>query len=480
MWNPTPADLLVGSSARRPSASRLVRFGFWTLGVAALLNLNHFFNMTVGTGWPITVGMVFCGTLLCLMVRIPLRRNLGTPGFLNVATLTSYVVIGLSVALASNVEWYSADLTIPFRVGLAVLIVVATTLGASVELRRLGVEYMLKRVLRILTVVCILILVNPFLFDYVYTIPSHLSDVPEIARHRFSGTYVDPNLAGGTACYTAGLALVLLNGNRYRTFAAPALILSSMAVIVTFSRTALLTLAGMLLFFGLSSMTNFSSQHRSVVTLLTTAFVGAACVFVISIVEHIFKVEDPTLLLRLEWTRSFGAAEQNTLSQRMSLLSLGWSQIVESPLFGHGFWQFHHLEGAPRCRMDVLCGVHNSYLMLWGEAGIIPFLLFVFFTGSLLWKSWILPRSLATNAIAILTLVFITASLRVDGSLYFPWHVFILGLNCALARYATRESCGGQSRRNRHPPGPRPVTERPPQQDDLAAHAISDPRSPTA
>lgn len=442
MWNPTPTDPLVGSPARRPSASRLVRFGFWTLGVTALLNLNHFFNMTAGTGWPITLGMALCCTLLCLMIRIPLRRNLGTPGFLNVATLTSYLVIGMSVALASDAEWYSADLTIPFRVGLAVLIVVATTLGASVELRRLGIECLLKRILIILTVTCILILATPFLFDYVYTIPSHLSDVPEIARDRFSGTYVDPNLAGGIACYTAGLALILLNGNQYRTFATLALLLSSAAVIVTFSRTALLTLAGLLLFFGFFSMINFSSQRRSVVTLLTVAFVGSVCLFVISIVEHIFGVEDSTMLLRLEWIRSFGAAEQNTLSERMSLLSLGWSQIVESPLFGHGFWQFHHLEGALRCRMGVLCGVHNSYLMLWGEAGIIPFLLFIFFTGSLLWKSWILPRSLATDAIAILTLVFITASLRVDGSLYFPWHTFILGLNCALARYATRESCG--------------------------------------
>ena len=442
MRNPVPAGPPVGSPARRSSASRIVKLGFWTLGVASLVNFNHFFNMTVGTGWPITLGMVFCCTLLCLMVRIPLRQNLRAPGFLAVATLTSYLVIGLSVALTSDAEWYSADLTIPFRVGLAALTIVATTLGASVELRRLGIEYMLKRILIILTVTCILILANPFLFDYVYTIPSHLSDVRGIARDRFSGTYVDPNLAGGIACYTAGLALVLLNGHRYRAFAASALMLSSIAVIVTFSRTALLTLTGLLLFFGLSSVRNFSSRQRSVVTLLTIAFIGGVCVFVISTVEHIFRVEDSTMLLRLEWVRSFGLAEQNTLSERMTLLSLGWSQIVESPLLGHGLWQFHHLEGAPRCRMGVLCGVHNSYLMLWGEAGIIPFLLFVFFTGSLLWKSWILPRSLATSALAVLTLVFITASLRVDGALYFPWHTFLLGLNCALARYATWESRG--------------------------------------
>lgn len=446
---------LVGSPAQRPSASLSSTLGFWTLGVAALVNLNHFFNMTADAGWPISLGMAFCCMLLCLLVRIPLRQNLGTPGFLAVAALTSYLVIGLSVTLVTDAGWHSTGIATPLRVGLAILIVIATTLGASMELRRLGIEYTLKRTLTILTVTCILILMTPFLFDYIYTIPPHLSDLPEIAYYRFTGTSTDPNIAGGLACYTAGLALIFLTRNRYRIFAVSALILGSAAVIVSLSRTALLILTGLVLFSCLLSITiNLSSKRSLVVPLLTITFVGSACIFAISVIEHIIRVEGSVAVSRLEWIRSFGTTAQGTINTRMTLLSLSWSKIIESPLFGHGLWQFHHLENAPLCRLGERCGSHNSYLMFWGEAGIIPFLLFVFFTGALLWKSWILPRSLATDTIAVLTFTFIISSLGADGSLYSPWHAFILGLVCALAGHATRESRGWQPRRNRHPSEP--------------------------
>lgn len=448
MQNPTSANPPAGSSARRSSTSRLVRFGFWTLGVGTLLNFNHFSNMTVGTGWPITLGIAFCCALLCLTVRAPLRQNLGGPGFLLVATLTSYLFIGLSGTLISNPEPYLEDITLPFRVGLAAAIGVATILGASVELRRLGVEYMLKKILIILTVACVFILMSPFLLEYLYTIPSHLSDVRNIAQNRFSGTYTDPTLAGGMACYTVGLALVFLDGNRYRKFATLALILGSAAAIMTFSRTAILTLGGLLLFFGISSVSSSRSRQETVIKVFTIALVGGACVLFILTAEFFFFEEDPSVFSRLLWIRTFGVDFEGTISTRSTLWSLGWSKVMESPLFGHGLWQIHHLEGGPRCRMGTVCGSHNSFLVLWGEAGIIPFLLFVLFIGSLLWKALMLPRSIATNAGAVLTSVFTVASLRTDGVMYFAWQAFILGLSCTLAAYATRESRGGQSGRD--------------------------------
>lgn len=457
MQNPTSANPLAGSPARRSSTSRLVRFGFWTLGVGILINFNHFSNMTVGTGWPITLGMVFCCALLCLTIRTPLRRNLGSPGFLLVATLTAYLFVGLSGALISNPDWYLEDITLPFRVGLAAAIGVATILGASVELRRLGVEYMLKKILVILTVTCVFILMTPFLFEYVYTIPSHLSDVRTISSNRFIGTYANPNLAGGMACYAVGLALVFLDGNRYRKFATLALILGSMAAIVTFSRTAILTLGALLVFFGISSVSSLRSRQGTVIKVFTIALVGGACVLLILTAEFFFLKDDDTgAFSRLVWIRTFGGDFEalegagGSLNNRFTLWSLGWSKVMESPLFGHGLWQIHHLEDGPRCRMNTVCGAHNSFLILWGEAGIIPLLLIVFLISSLLWKAFMLPRSIATNAVAVLTSIFIVAFLGADGVMYFPWQVFILGLICALVAYATRESRGRQSRHGQH------------------------------
>ncbi|WP_247041550.1 O-antigen ligase family protein [Allomuricauda sp. F6463D] len=58
-----------------------------------------------------------------------------------------------------------------------------------------------------------------------------------------------------------------------------------------------------------------------------------------------------------------------------------YNMIFDKPLFGHGFTMFQR-------KTNNLPGVHNTYLMILGEAGIIPFLLFIFIYSKLLLKSW--------------------------------------------------------------------------------------------
>ena len=442
MRSPTPTDPLIGAPARRSSTSRLAQLGFWTLGIAILVNFNHLFNMTIGMGWPISLGLTLCCLLLCLSIRMPLRQTSGLPGFLIVATLTAYLFLGLSVAVVSDNAWYFADRTLPLRVGLAVLIVVATARGASAELRRLGVERLLGRILMILAVTCLAIPATPFLLNHVYVLPGHLVDIRDSHTYRFMGTFTSPNFAGEVACYAAGLALVFLNnGIRYRKFASVVLILSSVAVLLTFSRAAILTLVGLFLFSGLSSLSRFRPEPRNIVSMLLIILIGGGVSLVIFAPERLPIAESYATDPRWVWLRTFGAFDEFAkLGSRAVLWSLGSLRIAESPFFGHGLLHLHHLADAPTCRLGVQCGVHNTYLMLWGEAGVIPFSLFVCFTGSLLWKAFMLPRSIATQTVAVFTFVFVIASLRVDGTLYFFWHAFILGLTCALARHATRES----------------------------------------
>lgn len=429
--------------ARRSLASLLGRIGFWTIGAATLLNFNHFSHMTVGAGWPVSLGAGLCSALVCLTVRLPLRETLGLPGLLGVATLTSYFLMGLSVALITDVEWYSMSPSLPFQVGLAILVIVATALGASAELRRLGVERMLKRILLILTAACISILGTPFLTARIYTIPQHLIDIPDSA-HRFRGFFTSPNFAGEVACYAAGLALILLVDSRYRKFSTLALILGSAAILATLSRSGILILMVFLFFFGPFLILSSPRRRQSIVRALVIALIGSGAAFVLfaAPIEHLsMSQEDARTFYRLMWIRTFGTWDpQDLFNNREILWSVGLSQIAESPLFGQGLLQFHFLENTLLCRLSIPCGVHNSYLMVWGEAGIIPFSLYVFFTGSLLWKWQVLPRSITMNAVAALTFVFAAASLRVDGTLYLTWHAFILGTCCALAAHAARES----------------------------------------
>ena len=442
MQNPTPVDPLIGPPNRRSSVSRPARFAFWLLAVATLSNWNHLANMTVGTGAYVNLGLALCCAFLCLVVRLPLRRALGIPGFLVVAAILSYLFIGLSVALLTDFAWYVMNPTLPFHVGLAVLIIVATALGASALLRRIGVERLLKGILAILAVMCILILATPLLVDF-YMPPAHLSDIMDIAPNRFMGTYINPNMAGMVACYAAGLSLAFLNAGRYRTFAVLVMILGSAACLLTYSRTVFFTWALLLLLFLYFSMFNLYHKGTFLGVTLAMAF-GAVFFLSISNMER-FLALSPDQFNRLMSMKTLDLSGNYAPNFRLNLWSLGWSRITESPLFGHGLMQFHHLEGAGVCQFGFTCGVHNTYLMLWGEAGLIPPSLFLLFIGSLLWKRLTLPRSLAMDAAVVLTFVFAMASMSTDGTVYFFWHAFILGLSCAMAAHATRESRGWRS-----------------------------------
>ena len=439
MQNPTSVDPLIGPPNRRSSVSRPARFAFWLLAVAVLFNWNHLANMTVGTGVPVNLGLALCCVFLCLVVRLPLRRALGIPGFLIVADVISYLVIGLSVSLLTDFAWYSLNPTLPFHVSLAVLIIVATALGASALLRQIGVERLLKGILAILAVVCIIILASPLLLDF-YTIPAHLWHVASFNSGRFLGTYVSPNMAGMVGCYTTGLALAFLNAGRYRTFALLAVVLSSAACLLTYSRAVFFTWVLLLLLF----------LWFSTLTLYRKGTLVIACLAVFFL--FIFNVErllvlDPARSDRLMAMKTFDFSGNYVRNIRPGLWSLGWSQITESPFFGHGLMRFHRLEGAFICqKLQVTCGTHNTYLMLWGEAGLIPVSLFLLFIGSLLWKHLTLPRSLAMDAVAVLIFVFAMASMSSDGTLYFFWHAFLLGLSCAVAAHATREARGRRLR----------------------------------
>lgn len=420
---------------KRESSPYLTMVAFWVAAITVLVNVNHFLNMTIGTGWPATLGFAICCILLCLVVPIPRQQVLGLPGFLILAALIFYLFIGLSVALLTNVAWYAVDPAFPLRIGLAILTVVATALGASVTLQQVGVERLLKGVLVILTATCLLILATPLLVEYVYTFPPHLRDLRWILLYRFAGTFANPNMAGIVCCYTVVLALSVLESGRHRMVAGVGLILGSTAGVLTFSRTVILMLAGIFMLFFLSSTLRRRQQRSFVVKRTISLMMGVAVLAVVNL-EHL-PMQKPQFE-RLNWINFM--LLPNMLPRHVDLWFLSWSQITESPVFGHGIMRFHYLKDSFRCRDSQACGSHNSYLMLWGEAGIIPLFLFLLAIGSLLWMGLRLPEPLVASVVTGWTTVFALACLTADSIPYLLWHDFIIGLSCALGTQARRES----------------------------------------
>ena len=435
-----PMNPMAGS---RASASHPARFAFWLAAILALLNLNHASNLVAGAGLPFTIGLALCCAFLCLTVRVPTRRVLGAPGFLIVAALASYFLIGVGVLILTGEGLHTTDYMLPGRPALAILIIVATALGASAMLQRVEAEWLLIRILAILAAACILILISPWL-DRFYSLSNPQLTVAMHGRSggRFIGFFSNPNDASIVACYATALALSLLFGDRHRIFAALAALLCSVAAFLTFTRTGFVVLAMLFLFFlGISWSRLRLKRTFGVWPLAMTVLIAGGGVLSIVNFEYFaeYFVIKESQINRLNWRH----AVANFDASRFSLWSLGLSQIAESPLFGRGITHFHFLESASRCQHPLTpCGVHSTYLMLWGEAGILPPSLLLLFIGSMLWSWWKLPKSVAANACAGCTIVFSVACLGVDGVPYFIGPSFLTGVSCAVMAQAVRESRG--------------------------------------
>ena len=424
-------------SSRQSSASRLPIHVFWLVAIATQININHLSNMIIGSGWFIFLGLAVCCIYLFLAVRIPFRLALGVHGYLIMASLISYLVIGLSVTFLTGAAWHMEDYRLPFRVCLSVTVIVASGFGAWVVLRRIGVERLLTGILLIQAVACILILVSPWMIKYLYR--SLTVSYQMLGESRFMGSFKGPNAAGVMACYTVALALALSNG-RHRMFAWGVAILGSAAALLTFSRSAAVTLVLIYLFFLWSSMSIHRLRLASVGIWLFVACVVGAIVLAAVNVEHLPL--DMKQIERLQW---FITLESEDIDQRNATWFLSISYIAEAPIFGHGLSQFHLLENGPVCSgeggsYELPCGSHNAYLVLWGESGIFPVALYLLFIGSLFWVRLVLPKSVITDTVAGWSLVLAMASMTTDEVPYSVWNSFIFGLSCAMVAHAFRES----------------------------------------
>jgi len=93
-------------------------------------------------------------------------------------------------------------------------------------------------------------------------------------------------------------------------------------------------------------------------------------------------IEESILLqsTRIEEFSSFAEGEvtARTTGGRTSLAEAGLERIYENPIFGHGLHTFMKFD-------DLGSGVHNQYLLIWGEAGIVALLAYVWYLISL-WR----------------------------------------------------------------------------------------------
>ena len=412
-----PQETRMEDSAR----DRLIALAFWTLGALCLLNLNDLVRMWIGVERAFSVLMLLCCLVaLAGLLRSPPKEALGVPGALILGCIGSHVGIGILVAILNGTEdqgsWYL------MRYLGSALVIAAAAVGGGVAWRLVGGEKVMRRILVLLTASCALILASPWLLDF-YRNP------PRDGAYRYFGSFSDPNEAALVACFAVVAGLTFLRRGRPRILLYIALIVAIAAAVGTFSRTALIVLP--LLFLDIVLVSR-GSQRKNLA--------GGAAIIALVLAGVFFSLDPETFEERqlARWDSLLeisnpSAVDDVTLAGRSTLWSLAWDEAMESPLFGHGLGRLHQLDGAWYNDEGVLQGAHNQFLILLGEAGFVPLLLFTSFLAVTSHAGFRKERiGWALGAVSGWALVLILFSFTFQIVLTHRAANFIVGLSCAV------------------------------------------------
>ena len=406
---------------------RLVSGAFWTLCVLCLLGLNEVAFMWLGIERALSPVMLLCClAMLSGLLRVSLRDALGGMGVLLMAALVSYIGIGTLVAVVSGMEWRTDAFWYLRRYASSVLLILAVAVGGRIVMERTGGERTLLVILALLTASCALMLTSPWLLLIFPTAP------PD-GRFRHFGPFQSPNEAGFVACLAVVLAFSYLRAGRFSVMAYGSLLVAVSALVGTFSRTALVTLP--LVAAGGVLVGRGAERWRLLAGMLVISWVGVRT-WVDATAGALLDPQVARLDSLLTMVESL-SVDDVTLAGRLTLWEIGTELAMASPLYGYGLGRFHALEEAWYNDDGVLLGVHNQYLTLWGEAGVVPLLLFVFFLVGMLRLGWRRDTEIAVRSAASgWAMVILVNGLSAHGLLLSRASTFILGISCAAAAFA--------------------------------------------
>ena len=444
------ASAAMDRSGRRPWSplEPVIAAAFWSLAVIILLNPRGLFPPGVNTAMLVFAGLrVLCCLLLMGLVHVRLPQALGKSGALLLGSMASYLVIGFFVSVATDAELlvnlFGFDLYDFVRYpAISCILVLSAALGAYAALERVGMRAFLRSILLVLTASSTVVVLTPVLRRMGVLLPWEL--LHSLDSLRFVGAFWEPNIAGFLGCITVALALAFLGNVQRPVLAYLALPIGSLAAFCSFSKTAILTLGVILAFFLL--LNGRRGRGRILLGLGAMALIGV-------LVLQKLDMDDLRVMIALggrRLQRVFDVLDMVTgrfgpsvLSDRGYLWEMGLRQSLESPIVGHGLGRFYIMDDAPFNEwQQVRVGVHNMYLLLLGEAGIVPLGLYLLYLFSLLRLRWAAPKSLARDAIVGWTIVVFLKGMTGYQLFQLGFYAFLAGVTCAMASYAAHGSGG--------------------------------------
>ena len=440
-----------------PILNHIANFVFWTLAIAILLHIEGFHPKIESPHTYISASIL--SLLLIGIVNVRIAQGLGTSGIVFLATIILYLIISYIVAIFQGIEvsaeiYRSSGIKICFMV-----IFIASALGGYVAMETQGIETTFLWVLRIFTVTSAVIACSPILTRWGFPLVQEYG-------FRHSSPFTGPNEAGNVGCLTVTMAIVFIRLSKHKLLAYIALFTGLIATVLTGSRTALITLSVVFVFFLL-----FAKRRTPLFLLLLIPLVSLigfqeqVIGYLFSYLgDHVERFIAATLIeTGLISPYLVGAGIESKQGSRLILWEIGMQQALQSPVFGNGLGQGHNLENAPFTSpgggSSVRFGVHNLYLLLFIEAGFIPVLLYLIYLFSILCLFFSVPTSLARDIIVGWAIVLMLISVTSHHLFVLKELAFIIGLSCATSQLLNAQA--PPARKPAPSPGqPRPIRPR--------------------
>lgn len=300
----------------------------WAILSLLLLQLPGFFLFNISPALGSLSSYLTSGLLLAYFFFAQPKHRLFLP----------FILLGILYFTFSTFNFSLEDETEFIKSFLRFMIVVAC--GNEVIKRTNNRDLLIVLILGALSIV-----VHGVVFPDAYTEFSTVTG-------RASGFYLNPNYAGTVAL--VGYSLSLASGSKRLRWIG--MLIFSLAGLLTLSRT----------FIVIWVVINLIATIRSRKNLLGFAVGGAMVILIFAISTFLELNTERFSALESLFSENV-QTETITKDTRMDTWAQYAPKVWAAPIFGNGY---NKLRG----KQYGGSGVHNTYLMVWGESGILPFL----------------------------------------------------------------------------------------------------------
>ena len=348
----------------RVPTDRIVLFAFGVIAIGSILNVNGIISMATGNERAVSIFYLAAAILIFGRVLLTRSGHLSMTMRLYILFMIAYVGCGM-IGLRRITDDSYLTLNVMIRS-------IVITLASYFSTRHLLRSYEYHKFLLVITLVLSLasssVFLTPLLDKLMY---ARFNNAAWNVEQRFCGFFGNPNQAGAAACLTIAFALgmtTVASLRRWKLILWSIVAVSALAVLVSFSRTSMIIFVTLSAYFGQYGVRQVG---KSLIPLFVgMGLLGVSFWFFLGGWKSFDWTPPQAKRIRSVQNVLTNQAKKGDDGHRRALTTAGYKYWLKRPIFGQGLacmrtkrWQTGH-------------GVHNTYMMVLGESGVIPFILF--------------------------------------------------------------------------------------------------------